>query len=158
VAFGLWLLRAGGVWQIPAWAVLLASLVLPLLQAPAPREAAPAAAEASFEAWTPARLEAARDAGEPVLVNMTAAWCITCLANERVALSSPRVASALAAKGVRYLKGDWTRRDSDITAYLESYGRSGVPLYVLYPGPGRDPVVLPQLLTVDLVLEALEQI
>ncbi|NGP52903.1 thioredoxin family protein, partial [Thioalkalivibrio sp. XN8] len=96
--------------------------------------------------------------GEPVLVNMTAAWCITCLANERVALSSPRVAAALAAKGVRYLKGDWTRRDSDITAYLESHGRSGVPLYVLYPGQGRDPVVLPQLLTVELVLDALDEI
>jgi thiol:disulfide interchange protein len=90
-----------------------------------------------------------------VLVNMTAAWCITCLANERVALSSPAFATALEARGVRYLKGDWTRRDSEITAYLESFGRSGVPLYVFYPGPGLDPVVLPQLLTIEIVQQAL---
>jgi thiol:disulfide interchange protein DsbD len=159
IAFGLWLLRAGGAWRIPAWGVLLASLVLPLLQSPTTTSdpVAPAAA-AAHEAWTPDRLASARAAGEPVLVNMTAAWCITCLANERVALSSPRVAAALEERGVRYLKGDWTRRDSDITAYLESFGRSGVPLYVLYPGPGREPVVLPQLLTVDIVLQALDQI
>jgi thiol:disulfide interchange protein DsbD len=157
-AFGLWLLRFGRGWRLAAWVMLAAAVALPLLRAPAPDGPGPAASSASADAWSPAELAAARAAGEPVLVNMTAAWCITCLANERVALSSPRVAEALAAKGVRYLKGDWTRRDSDITAYLESYGRSGVPLYVLYPGPGREPVVLPQLLTVDLVLEALDEI
>jgi thiol:disulfide interchange protein len=66
--------------------------------------------------------------------------------------------AALEARGVRYLKGDWTRRDSEITAYLESFGRSGVPLYVLYPGPGREPIVLPQLLTVEIVQQALNNI
>ena len=157
-AFGLWLLRFGRGWRLAAWVILAAAVALPLLRAPAPDAPGPATSSASAGTWSPAELAAARAAGEPVLVNMTAAWCITCLANERVALSSPRVAEALAAKGVRYLKGDWTRRDSDITAYLESYGRSGVPLYVLYPGPGREPVVLPQLLTVDLVLAALEEI
>ncbi len=162
VAFALWLMRAGGAWRLPAWAILLASLVLPLLQGPgpAPENAVSSRADAGarHEAWTPQRLATALAAGEPVLVNMTAAWCITCLANERVALSSPRVAAALEDKGIRYLKGDWTRRDSDITAYLESFGRSGVPLYVLYPGSGREPVVLPQLLTVDIVLQALDEI
>jgi thiol:disulfide interchange protein DsbD len=157
-AFGLWLLRAGGAWRIPAWGVLLFSVAAPLLQSPTSSAPVAPAAEASYEAWAPERLASALAAGEPVLVNMTAAWCITCLANERVALSSPRVAAALQDKGIRYLKGDWTRRDSDITAYLESFGRSGVPLYVLYPGPGREPVVLPQLLTVDIVLQALDQI
>jgi thiol:disulfide interchange protein DsbD len=158
VAFGLWLLRAGGAWRMPAWGVLLASLVLPLLQSAPTSDPVAPAAEAAYESWSPDRLSAALAADEPVLVNMTAAWCITCLANERVALSSPRVAAALKDKDILYLKGDWTRRDSDITAYLESFGRSGVPLYVLYPGSGRAPVVLPQLLTVDIVLQAFDEI
>jgi len=89
---------------------------------------------------------------------MTAAWCITCLANERVALSSGVVRDALRARGVHYLKGDWTSRDAEITAYLESFGRSGVPLYVLYPADGGEPVVLPQLLTAEMVRQAIEQI
>ena len=158
VAFGLWLLARRDAWRWLGWTALAAGLVLPLLHAPdfdAPRNEPPTAA---YEPWSAARLAELRAAGEPVLVNMTAAWCITCLANERVALSSPEFHAALEARGVRYLKGDWTRRDSEITAYLESFGRSGVPLYVLYPGPGRDPVVLPQLLSVAIVRAALEDI
>ncbi len=93
--------------------------------------------------------------GEPVLVNMTAAWCITCLANERVALSSDEVQAAIRAKGVTYVKGDWTRRDEAITRYLAQFERTGVPLYVLYPGGNRAPQILPQLLTPDIVLDAL---
>jgi len=158
VAFGLWLLGRRGRWRMLGYAALALCISLPLLRAP--ELAAPTRpAEAAFhERWTPARLAELRGAGRPVLVNMTAAWCITCLANERVALSSEAFRAALEARGVHYLKGDWTRRDSDITAYLESYGRSGVPLYVLYPGDGRDPVVLPQLLTVEIVRQALDQI
>ncbi|NGX17317.1 thioredoxin family protein [Wenzhouxiangella sp. XN24] len=158
VAFGLWLLARRDAWRWLGWTALAVGLVFPLLQAPdvsAPRSDPSTAA---YEPWSAARLEELRAAGRPVLVNMTAAWCITCLANERVALSSPEFHAALEARGVRYLKGDWTRRDSEITAYLESFGRSGVPLYVLYPGPGREPVVLPQLLSVAIVRAALEDI
>ncbi len=96
--------------------------------------------------------------GEAVLVNMTAAWCITCLANERVALSTDAVQSAMREKGVTYIKGDWTRRDEAITRYLAQFQRTGVPLYVLYPGGNRAPQVLPQLLTPDIVLDALESV
>ena len=138
-----------------ALVAVAAALALPLL---APREGGSSnAAESSalYEPWTPARFTALRDAGRPVLVNMTADWCITCLANERVALSSAEFADALQARGVVYLKGDWTRQDADITTYLESFGRSGVPLYVLYPAQG-EPIVLPQLLTPAIVREALE--
>ena len=158
VAFGLWLLAAGGAWRALGYGTLALCLALPLLRAPevtAPAAPAAPAAQAEYEPWSPARLAELRAAGEPVLVNMTAAWCITCLANERVALSTATVQGALRDKGVRYLKGDWTRRDSEITAYLESFGRSGVPLYVLYPGVGREPVLLPQLLTVEIVQQAL---
>lgn len=105
--------------------------------------------------WRAFEFAELRAAGEPVLVNMTAAWCLTCLANERVALSSDAFADALTEHGVHYLEGDWTHRDADITRYLATYGRNGVPLYVLYPRGGGDGEVLPQLLTPDFVLEKL---
>jgi thiol:disulfide interchange protein DsbD len=106
-------------------------------------------------AFDPSDLQSRVAAGEAVLVNMTAAWCITCLANERVALATDAVQTAMRDKGVTYVKGDWTRRDEAITRYLAQYQRTGVPLYVLYPGGNRAPQVLPQLLTPDIVLDAL---
>lgn len=104
--------------------------------------------------YTPERLAALRKDGRPVFVDMTAAWCITCLVNERVTLDSARVRSAFAHQGVTYMKGDWTKRDATIAAFLHEHGRDGVPLYVFYPrrGKGR---VLPQILTPDLVISAL---
>jgi thiol:disulfide interchange protein DsbD len=105
-------------------------------------------------AYSPSRLEGARAAGRPVFVNMTAAWCITCLVNERVALSRPAVVAAFAERDLLYLKGDWTNRDAQISSYLASFGRSGVPLYVYY-APGAEPRILPQVLTESIVLEAL---
>jgi thiol:disulfide interchange protein DsbD len=92
-----------------------------------------------------------------VFVNLTAAWCITCLVNERVALNQGAVAAAFKQAGVTYLKGDWTNQDQAITRLLARFGRSGVPLYVFFPaGPDASPVVLPQLLTPDLVIGALK--
>jgi thiol:disulfide interchange protein DsbD len=114
------------------------------------------AAGPRYEAFSAERLAALRDAGKPVFVNMTAAWCITCLVNERVALSSADVNDRFEALDITYLKGDWTNGDPEITALLEAFGRSGVPLYVLY-GPGNaEPVLLPQLLTETIVLDALQ--
>jgi thiol:disulfide interchange protein/DsbC/DsbD-like thiol-disulfide interchange protein len=103
------------------------------------------------EPYSPERLSAARGEGRPVFVNMTAAWCITCLVNERVALSGSAVARAFAEQGVVYLKGDWTNRDPAITDYLAGFGRNGVPIYVFYP-PGGEPRLLPQVLTEASVL------
>jgi thiol:disulfide interchange protein len=111
-----------------------------------------AATEASAEAFTPDRLAALRTAGKPVFVNMTAAWCVTCLVNERVAIGTDAVKQAFAAGGVTYLKGDWTRQDPAITAFLRQNGRDGVPLYVFFPAGGGRPEVLPQILTESEVL------
>ncbi len=86
---------------------------------------------------------------------MTAAWCVTCLVNERVAISSAPVRHAFAARRVAYLKGDWTRQDPAISNFLREYGRDGVPLYVYYPPHDGKPVVLPQILTENEVLEQL---
>jgi len=80
---------------------------------------------------------------------------VTCLVNERVALHNDRVRAALAQQDVVTLVGDWTRQDPEISAYLQSQGRDGVPLYVFYPAHG-DPDVLPQILTPDIVLSALQ--
>jgi len=100
---------------------------------------------------------ALRAEGRPVLVNFTAAWCITCLVNEKAALSATSVQNALKSKNIAYLKGDWTRQDPAITAALASFGRNGVPLYVLYP-PKGEPIILPQILTEGGVLAELNRI
>jgi thiol:disulfide interchange protein len=81
---------------------------------------------------------------------------VTCKINERAALSSPRVAEALQQANAVYLVGDWTRRDDAITHELERRGRSGVPLYLLYPAGGGEPRILPQLLTEGVVLDSLK--
>ncbi len=127
--------------------------VLPLIFLhPAPAGAALSLPNAA--PYTPQRLAALRAANQPVLVDMTAAWCITCLVNERTTLASPAVQRALASTGTKTLVGDWTNRDPAITAFLQANNRDGVPLYVLYPTHGA-PTLLPQVLTPDLVARAL---
>ncbi len=115
--------------------------------------AAPATASVA-EPFSEARLAALRAADRPVFVNITAAWCITCLVNEQVALAGGAGAALLDSGAVAYLKGDWTNRDPAITAYLASFGRSGVPLYVVYPAGGGAPVVLAQVLSPAAVEDA----
>ena len=118
---------------------------------PAPIVAAASGAE-SFSAENLASLRAE---GRPVFVNMTAAWCVTCLVNERVALRTDAVRDAFEANHVAYLKGDWTRQDPAITAFLRQRGRDGVPLYLYYAPGAAEPVELPQILTEATVLAAL---
>ncbi|MGL4809699.1 MAG: thioredoxin family protein, partial [Giesbergeria sp.] len=84
----------------------------------------------------------------------TAAWCITCQYNKRNALADAEVLADFAAKGVTLLRADWTRRDSAITAALAQWGRNGVPVYVLL-APGREPVVLSEVLSVQELRAAL---
>ncbi|MBV9567893.1 MAG: thioredoxin family protein [Hyphomicrobiales bacterium] len=121
---------------------------------PAPASTIAAGEEKPYSA---ARLATLRAEGRPVFVNMTAAWCVTCLVNERIALSSEAVKQAFADRKVAYLKGDWTRADPAISDFLRQHGRDGVPLYVLFPPKGADGVVLPQILTAGAVLEVLER-
>ena len=108
----------------------------------------------NYENFTPQRLSALEAEGKPVFVNLTAAWCVTCLINERVALDSAAVRKAFAERGIVPLKGDWTNQNPEITQFLQQFGRSGVPLYLLYTGKG-EPVLLPQILTAASVLDAL---
>ncbi|WP_295446139.1 thioredoxin family protein [uncultured Thiodictyon sp.] len=167
LSFGLWarertaMARRG--WPLAGDAAALAGLAVALwlgfviagASAPVAQAGDPAAqAGLPAQPYSPERLAQARAQGRPVFVNMTAAWCITCLVNERVALTATGVVAAFRAADVLYLKGDWTHRDQGIGAYLAGFGRNGVPLYVYYP-PGGEPRVLPQLLTPGMVRQAL---
>jgi thiol:disulfide interchange protein DsbD len=122
-----------------------------------PGASAQTAGAARYEPFSQQRLDQLRAANRPVFVNMTAAWCITCLVNEHAALSSAAVQAAFASHNIAYLKGDWTNRNPQITRVLEKHGRSGVPLYLLYAGTA-EPVVLPQILTPATVLGEIERI
>jgi len=124
---------------------------------PAPDEAGvegPGGLEAV--AWSPEALAAARAEGRPVFVNFTAAWCVTCQVNERAALHGARVREAFQRTRAVYMVADWTRRDAAIAGELAAHGRAGVPLYLVYGTDGGEPAVLPQLLSADAVVRALE--
>ncbi|MCI3135421.1 protein-disulfide reductase DsbD family protein, partial [Phenylobacterium aquaticum] len=128
-------------------------------QAPAEGSAAGSDATAAipYEAWSPEKVAAAQAAGKPVFVNFTAAWCVTCQVNEKVAFSTPQAAEAFKRSGAVYLKGDWTRKDAVIEAELAKHGRAGVPLYLVYGAKGGEPEILPQLLTPAILTAAVEK-
>jgi len=115
-----------------------------------------AAAELTSEPYSPARLAELRGEGRPVFVNYTAAWCVSCQVNDRVAISTSAVRSAFARHKVAYLKADWTKQDAGIAAELASHGRAGVPLYLVYGKSGGDGVILPSILTPQIVVRAVE--
>ncbi|MCA9538138.1 MAG: thioredoxin family protein [Myxococcales bacterium] len=139
-----------------AWLALVLVAAVPgaaLVRAAVAFDDAPA--DALWTPWTPEHEAELRAAGRPVFVNYTAAWCISCKVNERVAFADERVRAAFAAENIAALKADWTDRDPTIAAELARYGRQGVPLY-LYHAPGSTaPAVLPAILTPDIVLAAI---
>ena len=115
-------------------------------------------ATSQWQVYDPAEVERLHTSGQPVFVDFTAAWCLSCQANKAIALHTETVQEAFQARGVTLFRADWTNRDPVITEALARYGRSGVPLYVLYPGDGSRPILLPEILTPGLVIEALERI
>lgn len=173
LAFGLWLLQkrrfAGAFWSTAnaviagvALLVALYALQSPLLAVqPDPDRVAAGDGELSgdhFESFSAARLAQLQAAGQPVFINMTAAWCITCLANEQTTLSADSVLQSMRDNNITYLKGDWTNQDPEISAVLDSFNRPSVPLYVLFPGAGKEPIILPQILTPAIVIEVFASI
>jgi thiol:disulfide interchange protein len=152
------LVQAGKASAVLALLLLLIALAIPLL-VPAPTAQPQQGSKGSqhWQPWSAETLQQLRQQGKPVLVNMTADWCITCLVNERVALNTDSSKAALALYDVTYLKGDWTLRDAAITGYLRLYQRDGVPLYVVY-WPGQPPEVLPQILTPDTLAQTLDRL
>jgi thiol:disulfide interchange protein len=110
-----------------------------------------------WQAWEPGRVDQLLASGQPVFVDFTAAWCVTCQFNKKATLSKPELLADFDAKKVQLLRADWTRRDPAIGAALKDLGRSGVPVYVLY-APGKAPQVLSEIISVDDVRGALAKL
>jgi thiol:disulfide interchange protein DsbD len=109
--------------------------------------------------WSEQTLDTLRRDGKPVFVDVTADWCITCLANESAVLLTDTMTAAFEEHGVVYMVADWTNYDEDIARFISGHGRTGIPLYLMYPAdPAAKPLLLPQILTNDTVLEALEAV
>ncbi len=109
-----------------------------------------------WQAYSPTLLQQLRDQGQPVFVNLTADWCLTCLANERVTLNTEPVQEAFDRYNIATLKGDWTNHDPQISALLDEYNHGGVPLYLWFPAGHQGPgIKLPQLLRRDSFLEVI---
>ena len=113
------------------------------------------ATDRPWQPWSDERVLDALARGHPVFVDFTAAWCVTCQANKQLALDRQPVIEAFARRKVVTLRADWTQRDPAIAAALARHGRNGVPLYLVYHPGSAQPVVLPELLTVSIVLDAL---
>ncbi len=108
-------------------------------------------------AWSEEEVARQLQAGRTVLIDFTAAWCLTCQVNERVVLSRPEIQAAFRDKNIAFLVADWTRRDPTITAALQKYGREGVPTYVLLRPNGTAPQLLPEIITPSIVREAISR-
>ncbi|MDO4795266.1 MAG: protein-disulfide reductase DsbD family protein [Brachymonas sp.] len=171
VLLGLLVLLAGLLWawqlQGTARRVSVAIFALALLgvgnlhrqqlAVAAPVETA-AAAETGWQPWSPERAQAALQAGQPVLVNYHAAWCITCQFNKKNVFEQASFAQLARQHNVALLSADWTRSDPAITKSLRSLGRAAVPTYAIYhPGQADKPQILTELLTLEQIEQALKK-
>lgn len=111
--------------------------------------------EIQWEKWSPQRVAELQAQGRIVYVDFTARWCATCQSNKALVFSSEKVRQAFRELEVVPLKADWTNRDPEITRALEAFGRSAVPFNLIYAPDAPEPIVLPEILTADIVLEAL---
>jgi thiol:disulfide interchange protein/DsbC/DsbD-like thiol-disulfide interchange protein len=160
LGFGIWLATKIGnrmMGKIVAGLVILFAFIAPSIatagiKAPAGGESL--AAEAGAEPWSLERIADLRAEGRVIFVDFTARWCVTCQVNKKVAIESQAARKAFADYKVAFLVADWTNQDSVIAKALADHGRAGVPLYLVYPASGGEPVVLPQILTPGLVAKA----
>ncbi len=149
-----WALSLAGrarVWMSTVSLATMALLVwafLPHITNPPPTQGSTQASATDWQPWAPGTAEQIVATGRPVFVDFTAAWCVTCQYNKKTTLANADVLADLQTKNLALLRADWTRRDPAITAALAALGRSGVPVYVFYR-PGKPPVVLTEVLSVD---------
>ncbi len=111
----------------------------------------------AWQPFSPSELERLRQANKPVFIDFTAAWCLSCKVNERIALYNDQVVAAFKERGITTMKADWTNRDATIAQTLAAYGRNSVPLYLYFNAGMAEPIVLPEILTPGIVLDALQE-
>ena len=159
LALGLWLWRYGAWGKAIALVCLVGALGLGSWRALDENGARATAAAEGRVAWSEQTLAELRAGGTPVFVDVTADWCITCLANESAVLLTEEMTAAFAAHGVAYMVADWTNYDADIADFLRRHKRNGIPLYLMYPAdPSLEPLLLPQILTRSVVMDALRAV
>jgi thiol:disulfide interchange protein DsbD len=138
------------------------TVTLSIMPASSSSQVARVSSDSSGLEWEPfsqQRVDELRTAGQPVFIDFTAAWCLSCQVNKRIALHNSQVVEKFESLGVTVIKADWTSRDPAISQALARFGRNSVPLYVLYTGdPDAQPEILPEILTPGIVLEALEKV
>lgn len=167
LAFALWAWRAfrggaGRAWSALGLAGFVAAIVVvaPLYGPAADKDAPTPQARTSMgaaDAWVPystVSLDDLKAGTKPAFVDFTAAWCVTCQVNKRLVLNDAGIKDEFSKRGVKLVRADWTRRDPSITRALATFGRQGVPVYVLYR-PGKEPLILPEVLQKQTVLDAL---
>ncbi|MEJ2053000.1 MAG: thioredoxin family protein [Calditrichaceae bacterium] len=112
-----------------------------------------------WQPYSEKAVEEAKSSGNPVFIDFTAAWCLSCQVNEQVAFSSQEVQDKFEELNIRTFKADWTSHDENVTRALAKYGRNSVPLYVLHSGKtGDEPKVLPEIITPGIILNALNDL
>jgi len=158
---GRWPAKGGS--TVAALLVLALAVALPLMAVrratPSPNVVNAGTSSAEWAPFSPELVAKYRSQGRPVFVDFTASWCLSCQVNERVVLSRADVQNRLKTSGVALVRADWTRHDETIAQTLASLGRDGVPTYVLYPAdPQAPPVLLPEVLTPDIIFNALDSI
>jgi thiol:disulfide interchange protein len=157
IAFAVWMARA----NYPKTAIALAiiSVATATFFVRTSQEEKSSASELTWEKFTPEKVAEYRTQGKPIFIDFTAAWCVSCQVNELLVFRSTEVKAKLKKLGVVLIKADWTNQDPEITKTLASFGRNGVPFYIIY-GKGKDApaVPLPEVINAGLVLKELEKI
>lgn len=152
--FAFWCFRGGLISRALGLIALLLAISLPFSGQLAVQ--ADAGKTSRFVAYSEAALADLRSQGVPVFIDLTADWCITCIANEKSTLHTEDIQKAFNEAGIVYMVGDWTHYNPEITALLERYRRNGIPLYLLFPAEADAPaLILPQLLSKRIVLDAI---
>ena len=119
-------------------------------------EAIPNQKYSELNTWNANIEQSFKEKNQAYLINFTAAWCITCQANDKIALSRPRIKEYMKNNDIEYIVADWTNKNTDILSALEKYNRNGVPLYIFWKPGMNESLILPAILTEQILLDSFE--